>query len=103
MGESLILWTTCFGDLAAALLIFLALANHPADFHLKKPLPRAAAIAMVIGLIGQAARSGYTILTGISPRDLEMVWWVGKDLSGQIIALWFFIIWYKQWRKTWQK
>jgi ABC-type Fe3+-siderophore transport system permease subunit len=73
-------WTTAFTGPAGALLILIMMI-WDRKYKVAPAWHRYGLAFLAVGMVGQAARSWMTIMTGVSPRDSEMPWWVFKDIG----------------------
>jgi len=76
--------TAITGPLGALLILFMMIWDR--KFNVAPSWHRFGLAFLAVGMIGQAVRSWWTILTGVSPRDSEMPWWVFKDLGIFVLA-----------------
>lgn len=80
MTEFIVNYATLVMDLTAcAVIIWILTSDH--GIGLAPSWHRLGLALIAIGLLGQAARDYVAITTGISPRDIDMPWWIFKDLG----------------------
>ncbi len=86
MFDNFIVWSTALLDPVATFIIILILVKNKA-YHIAPTWHRLGLSVVAIGMMGQAYRSWYTILTGISPTNTEMPYWLGKDFGITILSM----------------
>lgn len=88
MIEFVTVWVILVLDPIAA-FILIAVTTSSRTLKISSAWPRLGMLVTASGLLGQAARNLVFVLTGHSPSDLEMPFWVLKDIGLVILALHF--------------
>jgi len=84
MGDVATYMTAITGPLGA--LIILGMMVWDRKFKVAPSWHRFGLAFLAVGMIGQSVRSWWAIITGVSPTDSEMPWWVFKDLGIFVLA-----------------
>ncbi|MCH2165924.1 MAG: hypothetical protein MK098_14955 [Marinovum sp.] len=93
MVEFLTVWLILILDPIAALIMIVATMSNRA-LQVAPVWHRLGMLVTACGLLGQSARNLVYVITGHSPSDLEMPFWVLKDYGLVILTLHFaYLIW----------
>ena len=101
LGDAVI-WLTMIMDPIAALLIVIVVIVDDEVRALGRRHTLLVAIA-ASGLVFQAYRSHVTIITGMAPRDSELIGWVLKDISLFGLSVVAAVGTYEKWRRVRQR
>ena len=82
--------TAITGPLGALIIVGMMLWDK--KFRIAPSWHRFGLAFLAVGMIGQTARSWITLITGVSPRDTELPWWVFKDLGVFVLAISWLIL-----------
>ena len=81
------LWSTALWDTIFAGILAYSIFNNRIPFDSK--WIKWTMVTACMGLLGQAFRSMYGIVTGMAPTDAEMPFWIFKDYSEGMFILFF--------------
>jgi hypothetical protein len=85
MGDVATYLTAATGPIGAMILVHMMIWDG--KFKIAPAWHRFGLAFLAVGMIGQSVRSWVSIMTGVSPTDAEMPWWVFKDLGIFVLAV----------------
>lgn len=78
-------WLTAIIDpIGALIIVSMMIFDH--RYQIAPAWHRYGLMFLAVGLLGQTARSWQTLLTGDSPTDIEMPFWIFKDIGIVVLA-----------------
>jgi hypothetical protein len=77
--------TAGVGPISAIILVWMMIWDR--KFSIAPWWHRYGLAFFAVGMVGQSVRSWVALVTGISPRDSEMPWWVFKDIGIFVLAV----------------